>query len=493
MASEAKQSRIAVYSGLFAAGLEIAARVCLLLGDNAKIILVFEKDGGTNEMDFREEYRKKLISAEEAARLVKSDMWVDYGAMLSFPSLIDEELAKRATELERVKIRSCYPMKEPETLRIDNGGEHFFYNDWHFSYFNRKYHDIGCCSYIPYNLGEGPELYYSLAASRPDVAFMEVTPMNKQGFFNLGTVEKNKAICDMAETVVVEVNQSMPWLMGGYDECLHISQVDYIVENGKFGIYELPVVKVTEAEKLIAKSVAELVEDEATIQLGIGSLPNEVGRLLVARGARDLGVHTEVFTESMMAMFEAGVITNRKKSLNPGKAVCSIVVGSRKLYDFIDHNTMIAGFPASYTNEPYIIAQNRKQLSVNSAIEIDLQGQVSSESYGYRHISGSGGQLQFTRGAYKSPGGKAFICLPSTYQDKSGKACSRIVVSFPPGTIVTVPRTEVSYVVTEFGVVNLKGKTVWERAKALISIAHPDFRDELAEQARRLNIIPKGL
>lgn len=444
-------------------------------------------------MDFREEYRRKLISAEEAAGLVKSDMWVDYGAMLSFPSLIDENLARRASELERVKVRSCYPMKEPETLKIDTRGEHFIFNDWHFSHFSRKYHDTGCCSYVPYNLGEGPELYRSLSTHKPSLAFMEVTLMNRQGFFNFGTVEKNKAICDMAGTVVVEVNRQMPWLQGGYDEQIHISQVDFIVENDKFGIYELPVVKVTDVERLIAKRVAELIENESTVQLGIGGLPNEVGRLLIERGARDIGIHTEVFTESMMDMFEAGVITNRKKKLNPGKAVCSIIVGSRKLYDFIDHNTLLAGYPSDYTNNPDIIAQNHKQIAVNSAIEVDLQGQMSSESYGYRHISGSGGQLQFTRGAYASPGGKAIICLPSTYKDESGRLRSRIVASFSPGTIVTVPRTDVSHVVTEFGVVNLKGKTVWERAQALISLAHPDFRDELEKQARKLNIIPKGI
>jgi acyl-CoA hydrolase len=444
-------------------------------------------------LDYQEEYRRKLISTEEAARLVKSDMWVDYGAMLSFPSLVDEELARRAHELERVKIRSCYPMKEPATLKIDNMGEHFIYNDWHFSYFTRRYHNSGCCSYIPYNLGEGPALYRSLLVHKPDVAFMEVTPMNRQGFFNFGTVEKNKAICDVAETVVVEVNQSMPWILGGYDECIHISQVDYIGENNKFGIYELPPSELTEVDGLIAKRVAELIEDESTIQIGIGDIPNEVGRLLVKRGAKDIGIHTEVFTESMMEMFKAGVITNRKKNCNPGKAVCSIIVGSRKLYDFIDHNATIAGFPTDYTNNPYIVAQNQKQVCVNSAIEVDLQGQVSSESYGYRHISGTGGQLEFTRGAYASPGGKAIICLPSTYKDKSGRVCSRIVLSFSPGSIVTVPRTDVSYIMTEFGVVNLKGKPVWERAQALISIAHPDFRDELEEQARRLNIIPKGV
>lgn len=444
-------------------------------------------------MDYKEEYRRKLISAEEAAKMVKSNTWIDYGAILSFPSLIDEELSKRAGLLEKVKVRSCFSLKEPEILKADGEGKHFIYNDWHFSDFTRRYHDAGCCSYIPYNLGEGPKLYRNLLAHRPDIAFMEVTPMNKQGFFNFGTIEKNKAICDMAETVVVEVNQSMPWVLGGYDECIHISQVDHIVENSKFGIYELPPSEPTAADRLIAECVAELVEDESTIQIGIGGLPNEVGRLLIERGVKDIGIHTEMFTESMMEMFEAGVITNRKKNLNPDKAVCTFIAGSRKLYDFVDHNTMIAGFPVDYTNDPRIITQNWKQVCINSAIQSDLQGQVSSESYSYRNISGTGGQLDFTRGTYASRGGKAIICFPSTHKDKNGKVSSRIVVSFLPGTIVTVPRTDVSYVATEFGVVNLKGKTVWERAKALISIAHPDFRDGLEEQARRLNIIPKGV
>ncbi len=231
--------------------------------------------------------------------------------------------------------------------------------------------------------------------------------MDKEGNFNFGTVEKNKAICDMAKTVVAEVNQSMPWLSGGYDECIHISQVDYIVENDKFEIPELLFPQPTEVDRVIAKHVAELIEDESTIQIGIGGLPNEVGRLLIERGAKDLGIHTEMFAESLMEMLKAGVVTNRRKSLHPGKAVCSFVIGSRRLYDFVDHNTMIAAFPIDYTNDPYIVAQNRKQIAVNSAIEVDLQGQVSSESHGYRHISGTGGQLELTRGAYASPGGKA--------------------------------------------------------------------------------------
>ncbi|SPD72310.1 Acetyl-CoA hydrolase/transferase [uncultured Desulfobacterium sp.] len=444
-------------------------------------------------MNFSEEYKNKLISAEEAAGLVKSGMWVDYGSILSFPSLVDEELAKRVSALEGVKIRSCLSLKDPEVLKADPDGNHFIYNEWHLSEHTRRHHDNGCCSYIPYNLSEGAKLYRNNYAYSPDIAFMGVTPMSRHGFFNFGSIEKNKAICDAARTVVLEVNPSMPWLTGGFDECIHISQVDCIVENDKYKVYERSQGVSSSVDIAIAGLIADLIEDESTIQLGIGGLPDEVGRLLIERGAKDLGVHTEMFTESMMEMFEAGVITNRKKTLNPGKAVCNFAVGSRRLYEFVDHNEMIAAFPVDYTNNPAIIAQNAKQVSVNSALAVDLRGQVSSESNGNRHISGTGGQLDFTRGAFMSPGGKSIICLSSTHQNKNGNVISRIVANHPAGTVVTVPRTDVSNIATEFGVVNLKGKTVWERATALIGISHPDFREDLMKQARDLNIIPKGI
>ena len=444
-------------------------------------------------MGYEKEYKRKRISPADAAGLVKSGMWIDYGSILCFPTLIDDALADRAAELEDVKVRSCLSLKDPEILRADGNGDHFIYNEWHFSEFTRKHHDNGCCAYIPYNLNEGPGLFRSQCAHRPDIAFVEVTPMSRQGFFNFGSVEKNKALCDVAEIVVVEVNPSMPWLPGGYDECIHISQVDYIVENDTYTVYESTPARPSEVDRKIAAHVAEQIEDESTIQLGIGGLPDEVGRLLIERGARNLGVHSEMFTESMMEMFEAGVITNSRKSLNPGKAVCTFVVGSRKLYDFVDHNQMIAAFSVDYTNNPFVIAQNHRQVSVNSALAVDLYGQVSSESSGHRHISGTGGQLDFTRGAYLSPGGKSIICLPSTYKNRNGNITSRIVISHPPGTVVTVPRTDVCCVVTEFGVANLKGRTVWERARALMALAHPDFREDLEKQAWELNIIPRGL
>jgi len=445
-------------------------------------------------MSYQNEYRRKLISAEEAAGLVRSGMWIDYGFGCGFPLLVDEKLAKRASELAAVKIRVTMALTEPQVLKVDPEQEHFIYNSWHFSAVERKYHDLGCCSYSPHNFGECPRIYREILKDEMDIAFIEVTPMDEHGYFNFGAaICAEKARCDAARTVVVEVNESQPWVFGGYDEVIHISQVDYIVENKEYGIAELPVAEaVTETDEAIARHVAELIEDGATIQLGIGGIPNMVGRLLIKHGLKDLGIHTEMFTESMIDLIEAGVVTGKKKSVRPGKAVHCFAAGSRRLYEYINRNPALAGFPVDYTNNPYIIAQNHRQVAINNALKVDLQGQVCSESAGYRHISGTGGQLEFTRGAYLSPGGKAFICLRSTYRDKTGQLRSNIVPNLESGDIVTVPRTDVSYIVTEFGVVNLKGKTTWQRAKLLISIAHPDFRDGLQEAARRMNLITRG-
>jgi acyl-CoA hydrolase len=418
-------------------------------------------------------------------------MWVDYGTICGFPSMIDEELAKRVHELEEVKIRAENSLTQ--LPNVDPKQEHFIYNSWFFSRAERKYHDVGNCSHIPFHLGEGPRMYREWLKDEVDIAFIEVTPMDERGYFNFGVaITREKAMCDVAQTVVVEVNESQPWVYGGYDEAIHISEVNYIVENNKYKIAEVPVAQVTKTDEEIAEHIANLIEDGATIQLGIGGIPNAIGKLFIKHGLKDLGIHTEMFTESMLDLIEAGVVTNRKKSLNPGKAVHCFAAGSRRLYQFMNNNAMLAGFPVDYTNNPYIIAQNKKQVAINNALRVDLRGQVCSESAGYRHISGTGGQLEFTRGAYMAPGGKAFICLRSTHEEKDGKLRSNITPTMELGDTVTVPRTDVSYVVTEFGAVNLKAKSDWQRAKLLISIAHPDFRDELEEAATRMNLISLG-
>lgn len=440
---------------------------------------------------FRDEYQRKLISAQEAAGLVKSGMWLDYGAIGGFPSLIDAALVERAAELKNVKIRAEHsPTQLP---RIDPSQEHFIHNSWFLGKVEREYQKNGACSYIPFGLSEGPRMYREWLKDEVDITFIEVTPMDENGNFNFGTaVTRQKAACDVAKTVVVEVNEHQPWVYGGYDEVVNISQVDYIVENYEYKIPEFPTPEATDEDKVIAGYLAGQIEDGATIQLGVGAIPAVVGKLLIAHGLQDLGVHSEMLNDSMMELIEAGVITGKRKSLNPGKVVHCFAAGSEKLYRYMDRNPLLAGFPVDYTNDPYIIAQNKKQIAINSALRVDLRGQVCSESVGTRQISGTGGQLEFTRGAYLSEGGKAFICLHATRQDSDGKLISSIVPTLILGDMVTVPASDVSHIVTEYGIVNLKGKSIWQRAKALISIAHPAFRDELTEAAIKAGYITKG-
>jgi len=442
-------------------------------------------------MDFHSEYQRKLISAEEAAGLVKSGMWIDYGAICGFPSLIDEKLAGRAKELRGVKIRA----EHSHTMipRIDPEQEHFVHNSWFLGKVEREYHKNGACSYIPFGLGEGPRMYREWLKDDVDITFIEVTPMDENGNFNFGAaVTRQKAACDVAKKVVLEVNEHMPWVCGGYDEVVSISQADYLVENHEYKIPEFPAAAVTPEDEAIAELLAEQIEDGATIQLGVGAIPSVVGNLLIRHGLKDLGIHSEMFNDSMMELIEAGVVTGSRKSLNPGKAVHCFAAGSEKLYKFMDRNPVLAGFPVDYTNDPYTIAKNEKQIAINSTLRVDLRGQVCSESVGTRQISGTGGQLEFTRGAYMAEGGKAFICLHATREGKDGKPISNIVTTLELGDMVTVPASDVSCVVTEYGMVNLKGKSVWQRAKALISIAHPSFRDELTKAAIKAGFITRG-
>jgi acyl-CoA hydrolase len=442
-------------------------------------------------MALSNEYRRKLIAASEAAGLVKSGMWIDFGSLCGFPTLIDEKLGERASELTGVKTRAEH--SQTQLPKIDPEQAHFIHNSWFVGHVEREYCKQGACSYIPYGLGEGPRMYREWLKDEVDIGFVGVTPMDEHGYFNFGAaVTRQKASCEVAKILVVEVNQTQPWVYGGYDEAVHISEVDYIVENDKYPIREFPQPEITKADEAIAGHLVPLIEDGSTIQLGIGGIPAAIGKVLVNHGLKDLGVHSEMFNDAMLDLVDAGVINCRQKNLNPGKIVHCFAGGTRRLYEFMNHNPLLAGFPVDYTNNPYVIAQNNKMIGINSALKIDLRGQVCSESVGFRQVSGTGGQLEFTRGAYMSPGGKAFICLHATRRDKSGKLESNILLHLQLGDMVTVPASEVSHVVTEFGVVNLKGKTVWQRAKLLISIAHPDFRTELEEAACRANIITRG-
>jgi len=336
-------------------------------------------------------------------------------------------------------------------------------------------------------------MYREWLKDKVDITFIEVTPMDENGNFNFGTaVTRQKAACEVAKTVVLEVNPNQPWVYGGYDETINISDVDYIVENYEYRIPEFKPAEPTEEDKLIASLLAEQIENGATIQLGVGAIPSVVGKLLISHELKDLGIHSEMFNDSMMDLIEAGVVTGARKTINPCRAVHCFAAGTEKLYKWMNHNPVPAGFPVNYTNDPYIIAQNDKQVAINSTLRIDLRGQVCSESVGTRQISGTGGQLEFTRGAYLSKGGKAFICLHSTRISPEGAMISNIVPVLELGDMVTVPASDVSHIVTEYGIVNLKGLSLWQRAKALISIAHPQFRDKLEQQAQEAGFITRG-
>jgi acyl-CoA hydrolase len=271
-----------------------------------------------------------------------------------------------------------------------------------------------------------------------------------------------------------------------------LSEVDYIIEGDNAPLAELKSPPISEIDRAVARRVAGEVEDGACLQVGIGAMPNAVCSLLMESGAKDLGVHTEMLTDGIMELYKAGVVTGARKQRDRGKVVFTFALGTKALYDAVDNNADMLCCNVEYTNLPHIIMQNDKVFSINNTTQMDLQGQAASESDGHRHISGTGGQLQYARGAYASKGGKSFMCLSSVFERK-GVRKSRIVLELTPGNIVTTPRTDIMYVVTEYGMVNLKGKSVPERVRAMISLAHPDFREELERQAYENRLIPRAL
>lgn len=434
------------------------------------------------------DYSSKLVPAEEAMKVVKSGDLVHYGEFVMNSSYLDAALAKRVNELENVNIRTTTCPFMPQTVLADPERRHFIYNDIHMSAASRKLHDKNMCNYVPLTYHEGPS-FYERGYVESDVALIKVAPMDKHGYFNFGTsLSFTPHICDTAKTVIVEVNKSVPVCLGGCRESIHISQVDYIVEGDNKPMIQLPELPITDIDRKIAAIVLGEIEDGACLQLGIGAMPNTVGALIAESDLKDLGVHTEMLCDSFVDMYEAGHITGRRKKLDKCKMVYTFAMGTNKLYDFLDMNPACAIYPVDYTNDPFIIGQNDKVMAINNAIEVDLYGQVASESSGVRHISGTGGQLDFIFGSYYSKGGKGLICLTSTYTDKNGILQSRIKPILTPGATVTVPRSINYYVVTEYGIAMLKAKSTWQRAEALISIAHPDLRDDLIREADRMHI-----
>ncbi|MDD2432358.1 MAG: acetyl-CoA hydrolase/transferase C-terminal domain-containing protein [Clostridia bacterium] len=439
-------------------------------------------------MNYYSEYKQKLRTAEDAVKVVQSGDWVDYSFGLGIPIDLDKALAKRKEELSDVKVRGSFSMRPLAIIEVDPSRESFYYSSWHLSSYERHQADRGLCSYIPMVYRNMP-LYYQKNLD-VDVAMMVVAPMDKHGYFNFSlTNSANLAIAEKAKIVILEVNEKMPQALGGHSEAIHISQVDYIVESDNQALYTCPEKIVTEADLQVAKQIVSQIEDGSSIQLGIGAMPNCVGKMIAQSDLKDLGIHTEMLVDAYLEMYKAGKITNRLKSINRGKGVWTFCLGSQELYEWVDNNPGLASYPVNYTNDPYVIGLNEKMVAINNCIEIDLFGQVSAESVGTRAISGTGGQLDFVTGAYRSQGGKSFICFSSIHANKkTGKVKSRVVPCLPAGEIVTDPRAQAHYFVTEWGMANLAGRSTWERAELIISIAHPDYREDLIKAAEKMKI-----
>ena len=433
-----------------------------------------------------EQYRQKLRTPEEAVKVVKSGDWVDYTTNVGFPPLLDAALAKRKDELTDVKVRGNLMFGPLQIVECDPNREHFTYNTWHCSAYERKLCDKGLCNYIPMIFRNVVPYYRHFLTV--NVAMMCVTPMDKHGYFNLSSATGvARGILEKADYIIVEVNEHLPRVLGGFDEVIHISEVDCIVEGHHDPLPQFPVPVPTTEDIKIAELIVPHVRDGATLQLGIGAMPNVVGSLLAQSDLKDLGMHTELCGDAYYELFKAGKLTNSQKALHRNKGVAGMIFGSQTLYDWVDENPGVMAAPLEYVNAPETIAKMDNLISINSCISVDLYGQVCAESAGLRHISGTGGQLDYLTGAAMSRGGKAFICMTSSFLDKKGVRHSRIVPHFN-GDIITDPRSQAYLIVTEYGVVNLVGRTTWERAELLVSVAHPDFRDDLVRAAERQKI-----
>ena len=439
-------------------------------------------------MDYNALYQQKLTTPEQAVKVIKSGDWVDYGWCTNHPIALDKALAARQNELYDVKIRGGVTMWMPEIAKAEDAGEHFTWNSWHCSGIDRKIMAKGMGYFSPMRYSELPRFYRD--SLTVDVAMIQVTPMDKHGNFSYALACSHIAdMLDKAKVIILEVNKSLPWV-NGLNGCeINIRDVDMVVEGEHPPVAQLggggeP----TEVDRAVANLVVPQIPNGACLQLGLGGMPNTIGSMIAQSDLKDLAVHTEMYVDGFVDMAMAGKLTGRYKTLDKGRQVFAFAAGSQKLYDYMDHNPDVVGAPVDYTNDVHVISQIDNFISINNAIDMDLFGQVNAESAGIKHISGTGGQLDFALGAYLSKGGKSFICMSSTVMGKDGTLKSRIVPTLTPGSIATDPRTCVHYIVTEYGMVNLKGLSTWERAEQIINIAHPDFREQLIQHAQKMGI-----
>ena len=441
-------------------------------------------------MNVYEEYQKKLTTPQQAVQCIQSGDWVDYGVCAGHPVALDRALAQRGAELHDVKIRGMNALWLPEIAKIPDAAQHFCWNSWAMMGDERKMQKLGMCYYAPLRYSELPRFYRENLEPNA-VAMFRVTPMDEHGNFNFGPSASHLgAVCEKARKIIVEVNTNMPRCLGGMESCVHISQVTGIVEGDNPPIGQMAAAgPASEVDLKVANLVVPQIPNGACLQLGIGGMPNAIGSLIAQSDLKDLGVHTEMYVDAFVDIAKAGKITGAHKQLDKGRQVYAFGAGTQKMYDYLNDNPECMSAPVDYTNDIRSISALDNFISINNAVDIDLFGQVNAESAGVKHISGAGGQLDFVLGAYLSKGGKSFICLSSTFfNKKTGQLESRIRPTLENGSIVTDTRANVHYLCTEYGCVNLKGLTSWEKAEALISVAHPDFREELIREAEKLHI-----
>jgi itaconate CoA-transferase len=429
------------------------------------------------------EYKKKLTTPEKAVKRIKNGDTLVHGSTISEPPALLEAIAGRAREgsLKNIKVYSSLPMEyAAKTVLSPDLSDCIQAFSFFVTAADRARVKVGLSYYVPNYIHQIPRLCSDFMDI--DVVVTTVSPMDNAGYFTFGAVNDYTSIAARnCKTLIVEVNENMPRVFG--DSLLHISEVAAVVEN-HVPLLEMPTPEPKPEDEVIAKYIAEMVPDGATIELGLGGIPNAIAHLL--EGHKDLGIHTGVFVPAMVDLIERGVITGRRKTLHPRKHVFMVAQGTNRMYDFINDNPSMDSYPASYTEEPSVIARNNNMISINTIIEVDLTGQCNAEYMAGSQFSGTGGQLDFVRGAFNSEGGKSIQAFYSTA--RNGKV-SRIVPRFAPGTVVTIPRMDTHYLATEYGVVNLKGKSTRDRALAVISIAHPRFRDELLREAEDMYLI----
>jgi len=426
-------------------------------------------------------YHERIVTADEALQVVRSNQRIFMTGNCSMPETLVQALAHRAHKLTDLELVHVLTVGDAPYMAPDMEG-HIRTNVLFIGPNMRRAINEGHADFTPVFLSEIPALFRRDAPLAVDVALVQVSPPDEHGFCSFGVeVGITKPAAEAARIVVAEVNECMPRTLG--DSFIHVSKLDYAVPVNR-PLVELPQGETTELQLRIGEQVAGLIPDGATLQMGIGGIPDGVLRALYSK--KDLGVHTEMFSDGVIDLVEAGVITNERKTLHRGKIVAGFLLGSQRLYEFVDNNPIVEMHPTGYVNDPFVISQNDRMVAINSAIEVDLSGQVCADSIGHRFYSGVGGQIDFIRGAARSRGGVPIIALPST---ASGGKFSRIVADLKPGAGVTTTRNDVHYIVTEFGIADLYGKSIRQRAQSLITIAHPDFRDELRHAARALHYL----